>query len=227
MSPWSSLYITPDSDTSQITFIYNRDTTEFKYIVPISKLKYDVKTSYSFSDTLISIYTKTQILSIDSTKISLYKDTLPLLTKTKQVNENCIQLYTSTTTKPTHIYIEKSAITDVFNKTNKGDTTAIKINEVKSLLSVTYNVSDSTHYIIRVLANNKPKATHYTNSSKTITYQNLRSGEYKIQIIKDLNNNGIWDTGNLFTNKEPESIQFSKTFEIRENWDKSLIINVL
>lgn len=222
-----STYLTPISDTSQITFIHNTDTTEFKYILPLSKLKYKVKTSYTFSDSLVSIYTNTRILSIDSTKLSLYKDTIPLPTTIKQIRENCIQLYSAKNSKPTHVFLQKRAITDIFNKTNKGDTTAIKINEVRSLLSVTYNVSDSTHYIIRVLVNNKPQATHYINSSKTITYQNLRSGEYKIQIIKDLNNNGIWDTGNLFTNKEPEPIQLSKPIEIRKNWDKSLIINVL
>ena len=65
------------------------------------------------------------------------------------------------------------------------------------------------------------------NSSNTLTYKNLKSGDYTVHITKDKNQNGIWDTGNIFTKTSPEPIQISESIEIRDNWDKELIINVL
>ena len=47
------------------------------------------------------------------------------------------------------------------------------------------------------------------------------------QIIYDLNNNQIWDTGDIFNYKKPEYIKLFNAIEIRNNWDKELIINLL
>ena len=63
--------------------------------------------------------------------------------------------------------------------------------------------------------------------SKNLTINNLPQGTYSCQLIKDLNNNQIWDTGDYFDHINPEPILFTEPFDMRENWDKNLIINSL
>ena len=52
------------------------------------------------------------------------------------------------------------------------------------------------------------------------TFTKLPPGNYSFRLIFDENNNGKWDTGNYFENKQPEKIlNYSKTLSLRSNWE--------
>ncbi len=52
------------------------------------------------------------------------------------------------------------------------------------------------------------------------TFEYLRAGEYGFRIIKDINGNGKWDTGNYLERRYAEEIiYFDKSIKVRENWD--------
>lgn len=56
-----------------------------------------------------------------------------------------------------------------------------------------------------------------------LSYPNLSPGKYKIKLIFDENNNGIWDPGTFIPRKQPERIIFfSEELEMKEGWDKKL-----
>jgi hypothetical protein len=60
------------------------------------------------------------------------------------------------------------------------------------------------------------KLTNY----ETISYLNLKPGNYKAQIIIDGNNNNEWDTGNFLNKQQAEKIIFlNTTMNLRANWD--------
>ena len=67
---------------------------------------------------------------------------------------------------------------------------------------------------------------NFITSDTTLNFNNIISGTYKVEIITDHNHNNIWDTGDFFDKKSPEIIQISNDIEIRQNWDKELIINI-
>jgi hypothetical protein len=73
---------------------------------------------------------------------------------------------------------------------------------------------------------NKIISQHYITSDTTLNFKNIIYGTYKVEVITDNNHNNIWDTGDFLSKKSPEIIQISNDIEIRQNWDKELIINV-
>ena len=55
---------------------------------------------------------------------------------------------------------------------------------------------------------------------ETITYIHLVAGDYKIKIIEDRNKDGKWNSGNYWTNTQPEAVRyFEKPISVRANWE--------
>lgn len=55
----------------------------------------------------------------------------------------------------------------------------------------------------------------------------LRAGTFQVEVIDDVNNNGIWNSGDYATKTLPEKIFLSeKTIIIKENWDAEETIKV-
>lgn len=64
--------------------------------------------------------------------------------------------------------------------------------------------------------------TIYQNSE--ITFDYLYPGNYTIKVIFDDNDNGKWDTGNLYERIQPERVEFyDKKLEVRSNWEVEYI----
>ena len=61
------------------------------------------------------------------------------------------------------------------------------------------------------------------SNQKSITFKNLESGSYKIRILIDANNDGIWSPGNMKNQIEPEPVYiYPEILLIRADWQTSL-----
>lgn len=48
-----------------------------------------------------------------------------------------------------------------------------------------------------------------------------------MRILYDNNKNGVWDTGNFKSKKQPEVVQLiTKPLSVKSNWDNEVIINL-
>ncbi|MGN9413352.1 hypothetical protein ACTMR0_15240, partial [Enterococcus faecium] len=55
----------------------------------------------------------------------------------------------------------------------------------------------------------------------------FRGGTYEMRILYDTNKNGIWDTGNFKSKKQPEIVQLiTKPLSVKSNWDNEVTINL-
>ncbi|MEN9598371.1 MAG: hypothetical protein RL596_682 [Bacteroidota bacterium] len=55
----------------------------------------------------------------------------------------------------------------------------------------------------------------------------FRGGTYEMRILYDANKNGVWDTGNFKTKKQPEIVQLiTKPLAVKSNWDNEVIIQL-
>lgn len=62
--------------------------------------------------------------------------------------------------------------------------------------------------------------------SKEFSIQHLVPGNYQLQIIRDTNRNGRWNTGNYWTRKQPEQIiNYTGGVTIRANWDAEITLS--
>ena len=218
-------YYTPLQDTSNIQIIIDSDTTLFQKITTISNLSYTPQLSVTKLIDHIHLSSKTPIDSIDQTKITPYLDSVT--TTLTQLNSTPTDVHFSADPIPNRLVLLNGAITDVFGKKSVADTFILTPTHLTSTnLKLQINVTDTTNLILQLFRGDKLIKQKLTSNSQLFNFNHLLAGDYRCLIITDKNSNGIWDTGNTLISKSPEKIQITASFEIRENWDKELIINV-
>ncbi len=60
----------------------------------------------------------------------------------------------------------------------------------------------------------------YVKDARELPFLNLIPAQYKMRVIYDTNENGVWDTGNYLLKNQPEKvIYFPREINVRANWD--------
>ena len=87
-------------------------------------------------------------------------------------------------------------------------------------------LDSTTQYILKLLdhGNEVASKTITTETDSVIVFNRLPSRDYIARIIEDRNANGIWDTGDLETKRQPERIFIQKVEGMRPGWDLDLTI---
>jgi hypothetical protein len=95
-------------------------------------------------------------------------------------------------------------------------------------LNLTINGSSQHNCIIELVnESGKLKAKQISKFPAKMNVSMLEPSTYKIKIVLDENENGLWDEGNPNRLTQPEKIIFpDKSFEIRANWDLEEEINI-
>ena len=127
-----------------------------------------------------------------------------------------------------NIIFKPNALKTYYNEINKIDTfiyTYKEINENNLIIKV--EKYDSINYLFELLNNDKIIQYQNVVNQNKIQFKNLKPGIYSLRVISDINNNKLWDTGNIFKKNSPEEVNLFNNIEIRNNWDKELIINLL
>ena len=95
------------------------------------------------------------------------------------------------------------------------DSTEVKVslpNDDK-LSTLSLNLTGVQHKYIVDLLNEKRDQTlrsYIVESDKVLVFPYLKKGKYSIRITEDMNRNGVVDTGDLFTHRQPEKVFFYK-----------------
>ena len=123
------------------------------------------------------------------------------------------------------LYIDPGAFTDIYGMSN--DT--IDISFVTRFLDyygrIILNLGDNeSPYLIELLDDkNKVVASRPVTDGAKIEFQYLYPASYTLKAIRDLNQNGRWDTGNYLEKKQPERVfYYPGKIELRSNWDVDL-----
>ncbi|RYD83395.1 MAG: hypothetical protein EOP53_01005 [Sphingobacteriales bacterium] len=120
--------------------------------------------------------------------------------------------------------IGKDAFTSVFSQ--KSDSFTLKIQlpsrQVNGLLEVMIKLPLSdTSYIFQIVSNSG--SVNYSKNivlTQKVTIPYLAPGMYKMRLVKDVNKNDRWDTGNILEKKLPEEIIYYKDdLNIKANWE--------
>src|SRR5690606_25131542 len=80
------------------------------------------------------------------------------------------------------------------------------------------NCSDSSFIFQLMTENGQVIDTKY--NTKEFRYEYLEPRTYKLRVILDKNNNGIWDLANVETETQPETMYYYKDIiHLRANWE--------
>lgn len=214
-------------DTLPISIIVNSDTFNFKNIQLISNYKYNLTPALSTSNNRMVLTSITPIKTIDTSKITLLIDSINTPITISLIDTFSFFINKAMTYTKAIVLLENNAITDIYKKTNTTDTLIQRfIESNQTHLNLTINAKSGVSYILHILQGSKIIKYSQFIGSKKLSFSDLKQGDYKVIIYSDSNKNGIWDTGNIFTLKRPETITLTTTFELRQNWDKELTVNI-
>lgn len=119
-----------------------------------------------------------------------------------------------------HAIIPDKSIVEInlFNENATFD--SLSTQKIDSTSSISKLIIDSlpANHLVELLQNERVVKRSVSNTS--LILDSLLVGNYEVRIIKDENNNGVWDTGNLINRMQAEVITyFPEKIQIRENWD--------
>ena len=129
--------------------------------------------------------------------------------------------------------LSDSALSDLTGNYNKYQKISFSVTSIKKAgnLLITYELPQKNHNYIAILKDNAGKVLDKQilrdSQALKIDYGLLFAGTYSVEVIDDVNKNGIWNSGSFATKTLPEKIYKElKPIIIKENWDAEEIIKV-
>ncbi len=165
---------------------------------------------------------------IDSTRISLYSDSIKLggwrVVKPVGLVQSLSIPYPFKAGRNYTIKVSEGAIKAISGLKNAAFSKTFRQDGLDSYgsLGLLVSLSDtSKKYVLQLLNEQKVvvKEDVITRAS-TLSYKTYPLGKYSVRVVLDENKNGKWDNGDLATNTQPEKVWFfEKTISLRANWD--------
>lgn len=163
------------------------------------------------------------IQNVDSSKIQLTNplDSTRIPFKASFQRNQLIIDFASENYKQADLIIQTGAIETILNQTNDSLKTLLIFSSVKDYGSIILDVSEFQEpIIVELLKGTKLIQQILLDKPNKYTFSNLNPGEYQFRIIADVNENGIWDSGNFSRNEQAETVYwYSTVTKVRANWD--------
>lgn len=226
-------------DTGYIKLrVETKDSIQTIQLKSRSKSKYPEFLFYAVApikpiDTL-KLYSSTPIDSISVKQLQLKDDTLILTPNYfKQIsNFEWHIYYPFTEGKGYTLFIKDSSTKDIYGRYNKTLTTLINSKSTKEFGTLKFQLSNTKiePIIIQLVSDDLEEKVVFDQSKnipQELVINYLNPGNYKLKIIVDKNNNGVWDNGNLKKRQQPEDVYYSnQTITVKANWDIEQSIDI-
>ncbi|MEC3881548.1 Ig-like domain-containing protein [Parapedobacter sp. 10938] len=184
----------------------------------------------------VQLTTGSPVQSIDRSKITLLVDSVPVtnyqLVKDTAAQRRYLLRYSWRPKRDYILTLEEGAFVGYFSDQNKSVTKTFTMDETEDFgdIVLKINVPDTTHQYLIQLINEKMDFIHRSvpiKGSTDIPFRQFPGGKYTIRVVYDENNNGKWDTGDVYETRQPERVWYlGKTFIIRTNWEQEEIITI-
>ena len=209
----------------EVTVLYSKPTTEYK----LEFRALNDKKLAPNKDFILQA--SAPIVSIDKSKIHVFKDTIaiPYQVKIDSVNnQNVLFSFDKAIDEKFEVNIYPKGLTDILGE--KNDTLAYPITTGTRAdfgnLKLTIQNTPSKPFILQFLKMDKDFTVldeSYNVAGKNyFEYNNIEPGEYIFRLLVDENGNGRWDSGDYLTGVQPEPIYlYNEPIKIRAMWDSS------
>jgi hypothetical protein len=113
----------------------------------------------------------------------------------------------------------------------KNDTIAFRVKSDKEYgtVRVRFSALDTAAHPVLIVYSGEEIVGRYPLTGKEFYRSMFKPGNYKLALLYDTNQNGIWDPGNYFSKpkRQPELVQpISNPLLVKENWDNELVIDL-
>ena len=119
------------------------------------------------------------------------------------------------------------AVTDFTGRPNadtlRAKMTAATPEDFGTLTLTLTNLEPSTHYILQLTQKGDPvlwtRRVIRDRFEYTVEYPGLDAAEYTVEVLLDSNENGRYDSGDLFFGRQPEAVRRFTIAPLRANWE--------
>ena len=170
------------------------------------------------------------IASWDTSRLRMYEDTLripvqPIISRDSIHARSMRLTYEWKEGMPYAVEFLPGAVKDIFGLTSDSVFLDINVREVKDFGNINLSVTaldTNTYYLLELLGSGDKVVRRFTVSglatfSERITM--IDPGKYRLKIVEDRNQNGVWDTGNYDLKQQPEKLTVEDIEQLRANWD--------
>ena len=116
------------------------------------------------------------------------------------------------------------ALTDIYGVSSGPFTHDFNVKPEEDYCALTFNITgrpDSVPAFVELLNQDKPVRTEPV-ADNAVTFRYLAPGKYYARIIFDWNGNGLYDTGDFDSLRQPDlAYYYPKAVNIKKNWEKT------
>lgn len=124
--------------------------------------------------------------------------------------------------------IDSAAIVSLYGKWNEAYSGEFKIKKEDEYGHLYINIEgvDTTAFVELLNSSDQP-VRKVKVKERGALFMDLKPDKYYARLVVDVNNNGIWDTGNYAEKQQPELVFYSpKMYNIMQNWEVEETWNV-
>ena len=243
-----SSWTTWDGDTLQVWYppsknfggsvILNQDTTRIKTansrITADRPLTLAATTGRIPPSATAMFAAKVPITRLDDSRILLSADSvdqLPVSVRLDSMNQRKLTANAKWISNARHtLTFLPGALEDAWGRKNDTIRQSIVINAPDQFGDVTLLVNqlDSTKQYVVLIKSGEQVDSRYTISMSKeakLLRPAILPGKYVVEVFEDANGNGIWDTGDFATRRQPERKKFFPLEGVRAAWELESIIS--
>ncbi|MGY5352426.1 Ig-like domain-containing protein [Wenyingzhuangia sp. IMCC45533] len=126
--------------------------------------------------------------------------------------------------------VNQTAFKDFLNNYNQKETIKFNTLNAEEYGEIILNLKNpkKTSLIIQLMNSTKKRIyTQFASTSQTVNFKNIEPDEYNVRIIKDLNKDSIYNSGNFENRLQPEEVlNVKKNIKLRANSEIIEIISI-
>ncbi len=236
-------------DTIKV-FSTKLDSCTFQFKTADTSYQFTIKTKKKTALSDIIINAKTEITLNDTLKIKLSSPYSRILMDSIEFKEDTLKIkpsyfnYSSSNPFQIDVYhnwkestnyslkFKDSAITNIYNKPNKSTVIQVNTKQTKDYGTLILNIEftpNGKNYLFQLINKGGTEVVKefYISKSTQLKLEYLNPAELKVKLVEDLNNNGLWDNGDIDKKILPErTFNYNQIFNIRAYWDLEQNVNI-
>jgi uncharacterized protein (DUF2141 family) len=118
------------------------------------------------------------------------------------------------------LYFGKSAFMGIENDTSKQTQVSLSFKKIEDYGTIKGKIIDPPFPFVLQLLNEKYEIIDTLINKSEYKFDYVKPGKYRLRLLKDLNNNNVWDAGNVYTlRKAEEYVFYDELITVKANWE--------
>ncbi len=214
----TTVIATFNTDTS---LIWNKNRTEAKLYTPVSKALADSvearKERRKIEEEELKKIQKDSIDAIEPTETQVEEGPQRIVRRSASEVKNIAPKLN----KGLQLYVGKGSFIGVENDSLPEMSLAYEFLNPENFGVIAGNVSTNFNSYFIQLVDEKFNVIKEQTNVKQFRFDNVPAGKYRIRVLIDNNENGIWEFGDMRNNIPPEEVYvYKETISVRANWDQ-------